>query len=99
MSIDGLPTATNDDNSTEARLRRIVCEVLAPLVVADGGRIEFVGLRGDIAEVSLSGACRGCPGQPMTLRGVVLPALQAVAPEIRDVRAVAPPRTPSPSRG
>jgi Fe-S cluster biogenesis protein NfuA len=43
---------------------------------------------GDVVEVRFGGACRGCPGQAYTLKGVVLPALQATDPTVRDVRAV-----------
>lgn len=72
----------------DERLIRVVTEILAPLIEADRGRVEFVRRHEDVVELWLSGACRGCPGQSHTLKFVALPALQAVDPSVRDVRAL-----------
>lgn len=69
-------------------IRMTIDHVLAPLIAVDGGALTLVGRRDDVVEVRLTGACRGCPGQSFTLKGVVLPALQAADPSVRDVRAV-----------
>jgi Fe-S cluster biogenesis protein NfuA len=74
--------------SDEAALTRTVSEVIAPLVAADNGTVTLVRRSGDVVEVRFGGACRGCPGQTYTLKGVLLPALQATDPTVRDVRAV-----------
>ncbi|MFO0651864.1 MAG: NifU family protein [Polyangiales bacterium] len=74
--------------SDEAALTRTVSEVVAPLVAADNGTVTLVRRTGDVVEVRFGGACRGCPGQSYTLKGVLLPALQAADPTVRDVRAV-----------
>ncbi len=74
--------------SDEAALTRTVSEVVAPLVAADNGTVTLVRRTGDVVEVRFGGACRGCPGQTYTLKGVLLPALQATDPTVRDVRAV-----------
>lgn len=74
--------------SDEAALTRTVSEVVAPLVAADNGTVTLVRRTGDVVEVRFGGACRGCPGQSYTLKGVLLPALQATDPTVRDVRAV-----------
>jgi Fe-S cluster biogenesis protein NfuA len=74
---------TTDDAQ---QLADVVRDVLAELVGADGGTIEWVGLRDGVAEVRLGGACAGCPGQSFTVRTVVLPALRAVDPTIKSVR-------------
>lgn len=78
----------NDDAPNHTALVTALDEVVAPLVAADGGTLTFVRRRGDVVEVRLAGACRGCPGQSYTLKGVVLPALQAVDASVRDVKAV-----------
>ncbi len=88
MTRETSPVEASAEISSDARILRVIADIIAPLVERDGGKITYVGRRGDIVEVSLSGACRGCPGQGMTLRGVVLPALRVAAPEIRDVTAV-----------
>jgi Fe-S cluster biogenesis protein NfuA len=69
-------------------LQQTLSEVITPLVAIDGGGCTFVRRHGDVIELRFSGACRGCAGQPYTLKGVVLPALQATDPTVRDVRAV-----------
>lgn len=72
----------------DAPITRTLSEVIAPLVAADNGTLTFVRRSGDTVEVRFGGACRGCPGQSYTLKGVILPALQAVDASVRDVRAV-----------
>lgn len=74
--------------SDEAPLARTFAEVIAPLVALDHGTVSLVRRAGDVVEVRFGGACKGCPGQSYTLKGVLLPALQAADPSVRDVRAV-----------
>ncbi len=77
-----------NDAANQGELERAVADVVAPLVAVDGGTIALVRRAGDVVEVRFGGACRGCPGQSYTLKGVLLPALQASDPTVRDVRAV-----------
>lgn len=79
------------EDSPAHRLRAHVESVLAPLVAVDGGRLGWVGLRDDIAELTLGGACRGCPGQRTTLDEVLLPSLRALYPALQGVRVVTAP--------
>jgi Fe-S cluster biogenesis protein NfuA len=53
-------------------------EYIRPLVEADGGRIDLVDVSDNRVVIRLSGACRGCPGQPFTLSRVIEPALKKV---------------------
>ncbi len=78
----------NGDAPDDSALRTALDEVVAPLVAVDNGKVAFVRRQGDVVEVRFAGACRGCPGQSFTLKGVVLPALQRVDGTVRDVRAV-----------
>jgi len=80
------------------RLQAHVETVLAPLVARDGGRLGWVGLRHEVAEITLGGACRGCPGQRTTLDEVLLPSLRALHPPLQGVRVVSPPSGSLPSR-
>ncbi len=79
---------TMSDENPHRALQETLTEVVLPLVTADNGTVAFVRRQGDVVEVRFGGACRGCPGQSYTLKGVVLPALQAVDGTVRDVRAV-----------
>lgn len=74
------------DTQLTDRLSHAVKTVLAPLIAADGGDIGFVGLKDGVAEITLGGACAGCPGQMFTTREVVLPALKAVEASIVSVK-------------
>ncbi len=58
------------------RAKRLIDEVLGPLVAADGGRIELVSAEGNHVQIRLTGMCSGCPGRPYTLGRVVEPAFR-----------------------
>lgn len=70
-------------------LRSLVESVLAPLVAKDGGDLRWERRVDDVVEVSLGGACLGCPAQRDTLDWVLLPAMRAVDPSVAAVRVVA----------
>jgi Fe-S cluster biogenesis protein NfuA len=58
----------------EQRARKLIDEVVRPLVAADGGQIELVKVIEKRIIVRLSGMCAGCPGRPYTLSGIIEPA-------------------------
>jgi Fe-S cluster biogenesis protein NfuA len=60
----------------EDRAKKLVDEVLAPLIAADGGEIELVGLVDKRLLVRLTGTCAGCPGRPYTLARIVEPVVK-----------------------
>ncbi len=60
----------------EARARQLVDQVLRPIIAADGGKIELVGVRGRRVVVRMFGMCAGCPGRPYTVSGVIEPAIR-----------------------
>lgn len=60
----------------QQRAQALIKEILAPLIEADGGKIEFVEMRDDEVVVRLSGTCAGCPGQPYTLEHILRPAVE-----------------------
>jgi Fe-S cluster biogenesis protein NfuA len=57
----------------EDRAKKLVDEVLAPLIKADGGVIELIGIVDKRLLVRLTGTCSGCPGRPYTLARIVEP--------------------------
>jgi Fe-S cluster biogenesis protein NfuA len=68
----------------EQRAKKLIDEIVGPLVAADGGRIELVGVVDKRLIVRLTGTCSGCPGRPYTISGIVEPAArQLLGPDIR----------------
>jgi Fe-S cluster biogenesis protein NfuA len=65
-----------------------VIEEIRPLLQADGGDIELVGVEEGVVKVRLRGACAGCPGAAMTLKMAVERRLKAKIPEVDRVESV-----------
>lgn len=68
------------NHSMSEEILRIIRDVLAPMVSADGGDLYLV--RADEANVALhlAGRFAGCPGNQITTRRIIEPAIRAVAP-------------------
>lgn len=62
-------------------VERVLTEVLAPLVAADGGELYLVHATANEVHVHLAGRFSGCPGNELAVRHVLEPALLAAAPE------------------
>jgi Fe-S cluster biogenesis protein NfuA len=71
--------------ATIDQLLKVCREVIAPLVRADGGEVYLVAVEPDHLTLHLAGTCSGCPGAVLTTRGVIEPAVHAVAPTARVV--------------
>ncbi len=68
-----------------------VIDALRPVIQADGGDVEFVGVTDDnVAQVRLKGACIGCPSAAMTLRHGIERSVRENAPEITGIEALEP---------
>jgi Fe-S cluster biogenesis protein NfuA len=65
----------------EAVLQRV-----RPFLQADGGDIELLDVRGNSADVRLTGMCANCPSAQMTLYLGVEMALREEMPEFESVR-------------
>jgi Fe-S cluster biogenesis protein NfuA len=65
------------------QLMQVVREVLGPLVRADGGELYVVAVEPNHLSLHLAGRYAGCPGTPLVVRGVLEPAVRAVAPIVR----------------
>lgn len=61
---------------------------IAPMLISDGGNIDFVDYKDGIVQVRLQGACRSCPMASITLQNVVERILQNNIPEIALVERV-----------
>jgi Fe-S cluster biogenesis protein NfuA len=62
------------------QLLKVCRDVIAPLVRADGGEVYVVSVEPDHLALHLAGTCSGCPGAVLTTRGIIEPAVHAVAP-------------------
>lgn len=72
----------------EQNIREAV-DNIRPFLQRDGGDVEFVEYTEDkIVKVKLQGACAGCPGAKMTLKGVIERILKEQYPEITGVESV-----------
>jgi Fe-S cluster biogenesis protein NfuA len=65
-----------------------VLDELRPLLAADGGNVELVGIDGPIVNLRLQGACSSCPSSTMTLKMGIERKLREDIPEIGEVNAV-----------
>ncbi|MDE2507187.1 MAG: NifU family protein [Planctomycetota bacterium] len=67
-----------------SRIQAVLDEEVRPLLQADGGDIELVGIDDDhIVQVRLQGACQGCPSSAVTLAMGIESTLKNRVPEIR----------------
>jgi Fe-S cluster biogenesis protein NfuA len=73
--------------TTKVRIEAVLNRV-RPFLQADGGDIELVNLRGNSADVKLTGLCAGCPSAHMTLHLGVETALREEIPEFETLRLV-----------
>jgi Fe-S cluster biogenesis protein NfuA len=69
--------------ATIDQLLKVCREVIAPLIRADGGEIYVVAVEANHLSIHLAGRYAGCPGTPLTIRGIIEPAVRAVAPTAR----------------
>lgn len=68
------------------KVQQVIDNDIKPYIEADGGRIKLKKVEQGIVYVELSGACAGCPGATMTLRGGVERILKMRISEIEAVR-------------
>ncbi len=64
-------------------IERVLRDVIAPLIHADGGEVHLVSATGDSVAIHLSGRLAGCPGNTLAQRRVIEPALKAALPGVR----------------
>ena len=68
---------------------QVVIDKVRPMLQADGGDVELVGVEGGIVTVRLQGACAGCPMSQMTLKNGIERVVRQEVPEIVAVESVA----------
>jgi len=82
-------TDESNNGSVTDRVQGVIDQI-RPLLQADGGDIELVGVTepAGVVSVRLQGACKGCPGAAMTLKMGVERHLKEKVPEVSEVVAV-----------
>jgi Fe-S cluster biogenesis protein NfuA len=67
-------------SSRQGEIVRVIREVVAPLIRADGGEIYLLNASENAVSLHLAGRFSGCPGNTLAKRRVIEPVVGAVAP-------------------
>jgi len=68
---------------------REALETIRPMLQADGGDVELVGVTEDgVVQVRLRGACHGCPMAQLTIKDGIERTLKEQVPGVTEVEAV-----------
>jgi Fe-S cluster biogenesis protein NfuA len=68
------------NDSMPEEIIRVIRDVLAPMVVADGGHLYVVQADENSVCLHLAGRFAGCPGNQVAAQRIIRPAIEAVAP-------------------
>jgi len=78
---------SEQNNTLFDQVNQLIDNDIRPYIEADGGRINLQSVEPDgTVFVELAGACAGCPGATMTLKGGVERILKAKLNEIKEVK-------------
>ncbi len=69
-------------------LQVLIKEKIRPVLIEDGGDIEFVSYQDGVLEIELAGACDGCPHARETIENGIAKIIAYFVPEVTEVRAV-----------
>ena len=64
-----------------------VIDKIRPMLQADGGDVQLVGVKGGVVKVRLQGACKGCPMSQMTLKNGIEKFMKKEVPGVDRVEA------------
>lgn len=74
------------DEVLSEKVKAIIEKDIKPYIEADGGKIQLKTIEDGVVYVALSGACAGCPGAAMTLKGGVERILRSKLEEVKSVK-------------
>lgn len=78
---------SDNTNTLHQQVHNIIETDIRPFIEADGGKIKLTRVDDDgVVFVELAGACAGCPGAAMTLKGGVERILQMKLDGVTEVR-------------
>ena len=75
------------NNDIEKRINAII-DKIRPMLLNDGGNLEFVEFKDGIVYVRLLGACEDCPMLDITLKDGIEELLINEIPEVKEVKNV-----------
>jgi len=80
----------DDDEGDEIvlQIKELIETRVRPMVMMDGGDIEFSSFDDGIVYLTMRGACSGCPSSTMTLKSGIEGMLKHFVPEVIEVRPV-----------
>lgn len=77
----------SEENALYQRVNDIINKEIKPFIEADGGFIELKEVQENgTVYVKLAGACAGCPGAAMTLKGGVERILKMKVEGVKEVK-------------
>ncbi|MEM1446872.1 MAG: NifU family protein [Planctomycetota bacterium] len=89
MTASSAESGTQFDASAALPVVAEVIASLRPVIQADGGDVELLGLTDEgIIRVKLKGACVGCPSASMTLRDGIERSVREKVPGITGIQAL-----------
>ncbi|WP_053956153.1 NifU family protein [Inediibacterium massiliense] len=69
-------------------VQKVIDTKIRPKLMKHYGDIKLIGVKDQIVEVKLLGACGSCPSAKITLEEIVLADLQEEIPTIKEVHLV-----------
>ncbi|MBX2834629.1 MAG: NifU family protein [Micavibrio sp.] len=78
----------DDSDPVVYQIKELIAERVRPMVMMDGGDIEFDSFDDGIVYLRMKGACSGCPSATMTLKSGIENMLKHFIPEVVEVRPV-----------
>lgn len=78
----------SEKNEIINKIKEVIKIKIRPILVLDGGNIEFVDYIDNVLTVKLLGSCHGCPLSSITLKNTVKNLIKEVVPEIIDVVSI-----------
>lgn len=85
------PASTNevaaDDDDVVKRIKELLDNYVRPAVEMDGGAIQFKSYEAGTVNLSMQGACSGCPSSMITLKAGIEGMMKRMIPEVKEVVA------------
>lgn len=86
------PVSTNevaaDDDDVVKRIKELLDNYVRPAVEMDGGAIQFKSYEEGTVNLSMQGACSGCPSSMITLKAGIEGMMKRMIPEVKEVVAM-----------
>lgn len=80
--------ASEEDSEIVIQIKELIETRVRPMVMMDGGDIEFESFEDGIVYLAMRGACSGCPSSTATLKSGIENMLKHFIPEVIEVRPV-----------